>query len=263
MAGEGIVELRSIVAIIRRRVWLILGCGLLAGAAAFVVVSTIPASYRATTTMLIMVAKDARIDEFNTLAASERLALTYSQMLTERSLIESVIAREGLTENPGTMAKNISARPVPDTQLIRLTVTDSSPVQAAQIANALAEEFTARIRTLRGERASSYIADLASKVQAQADLVRAVQQQVDDLTAEQITAQAEVEHQQRLLADYTSDRQRALLDLQSQPATRLQELLPFIRLDEGGHLVRKDMRGHGRQPRPFGSRRPVQRAQVA
>jgi len=214
MAGEGIVELRSIVAIIRRRVWLVLGCGLLAGAAAFVVVSTIPASYRATTTMLIMVAKDARIDEFNTLAASERLALTYSQMLTERSLLESVIAQEGLTQAPETLAKKISARPIPNTQLILLTVTDSSPVQAAQIANALAEEFTARIRTLRGKRASSYMSDLESKVQAQDDLVRAAQQRYDDLTAEQITSRAEVERQQNLLTGYTNDYERLQLELQ-------------------------------------------------
>jgi len=223
MAREDIVDIRSILAIVKRRVWLIVGCGLLAGAVAFIVASTVPASYRATTTMLIMVAKDARTDEFNTLVASERLALTYSQMLTEHSLLEAVITREGLTQTPQALAKKISANPVPDTQLIRLTVTESSPARAAQIANALAEEFTAHIRALRGERAGSYMTDLESKVQSQAELVRAAQERIDDLTTQQITSQAEVERQRRLLTDNTYDYQKALLDLQSQPSAANQE----------------------------------------
>jgi tyrosine-protein kinase len=218
MAREEIVDLRSIFAIIKRRIWLVVGCGLLAGAVAFIAVSTVPASYRATTTMLIMVSKDARIDEYNTLVASERLALTYSQMLTERSLLEAVIAREGLTQTPEALARKISARPVQNTQLIRLTATDSSPTRAAQIANALAEEFTARIRTLRGERSSSYTSNLESKAQAQDDLVRAAQQRFDELTAQQITSRAEVERQQSLLDGYTNDYKRLQLDLQARPS---------------------------------------------
>jgi succinoglycan biosynthesis transport protein ExoP len=139
-------------------------------------------------------------------------------MLTEPSLLEKVIAREGLTQTPEALAKKISASPILNTQLIRLTVTDSSPARAAQIANALAEEFTARIRTLRGERASSYMSSLQSKAQTQDDLVREAQQRFDELTAQQITSQAEVERQQRLLTSYTNDYEKLQLDLQTRPS---------------------------------------------
>jgi capsular exopolysaccharide synthesis family protein len=223
MVGEDTVELRSILSIIWRRAWLIVGFALLAGTVAFVVVSRTPPSYRATTTMLIMVADSARIDANNSLQASQRLALTYSQMLVEPSLLEAVIAREGLTETAETLKEKISARPIPDTQLMRLTVTDSSPTRAVQIANALAEEFAVRIRTLRLERASSYMSSLESEAQAQASLTLAAQQRLDELTAQKINDQAEIDRQQSLLTGYTEEYQRLLLDLQARPSAANQQ----------------------------------------
>ena len=80
-------------------------------------------------------------DSYQAILMSERLTKTFSQMLGNRILAEKVIETLELPLLPEDLKKKISAKPIRDTQLIQLSVTDSNPILAKQLADTFASEF--------------------------------------------------------------------------------------------------------------------------
>jgi len=80
-------------------------------------------------------------ESYQAILLSERLAKTFSQMLVGRTLTEKVIEKLELPLLTEDLQKQVSAKPLRDTQLIQLTVINSDPVLAKQLANAYADEF--------------------------------------------------------------------------------------------------------------------------
>ena len=127
MPDQDVIELRWIFAVIRRWKWLILGCTIVAVAIVFLATSLLPSVYEATTTLLVQPAQDTKTSEYTALITAERLALTYSRMLKGRPVLDAVISQMGLEKTPEELVEKIKAEPIKDTQLIQLTVLDSSP----------------------------------------------------------------------------------------------------------------------------------------
>ncbi|HAD06395.1 MAG TPA: hypothetical protein DCE76_04475, partial [Anaerolineaceae bacterium] len=126
---------------IKRRLSLIAGLLLLVIIVVVVVSQITPPSYRSSTTLLIMPSSEDTASQFNTLLAGERLALTYSQIITSRPILEKVINQNSLNLSIRDLEEKITVEPIRDTQLIRISVTDSSPVQAQVLANSIATSF--------------------------------------------------------------------------------------------------------------------------
>jgi capsular polysaccharide biosynthesis protein len=127
MANQDEIELRWIFGVLRRWVWLILGCTALAGLAALFVTAQIAPVYEANVTLLVEPSKSTMSSEYSAIIAAERLALTYTQMLTSRPVMEAIIVELGLGETPDELAKKVSASSIRDTQLIKVTVKADSP----------------------------------------------------------------------------------------------------------------------------------------
>ena len=115
-------ELKDLFSVFRRWWWLILVCTLLAGGVAYVVIHSTAPLYEATATLLIKPGDESNSSEINLLVAGERLALTYSEMIKSRPVLESIINDYELEESTTSLARKISAVPIRDTQLIQLTV---------------------------------------------------------------------------------------------------------------------------------------------
>jgi succinoglycan biosynthesis transport protein ExoP len=205
MPKEDGVELRWLFMVIRRWWWLILGLGLLAGIIAFVATSWKPPVYQATATLLIQPSVSTRTNEYNALVAGERLALTYGQMLKGRPVLEEVISKLGLDETPGALADKMSVEPVKDTQLIRLTVTGSSPEQGAVLANAIAEAFIAQVKTLNAERYAGSMTSMHSRAETLSAQIDETQSKMDALSASKMEDEAELTRLENSLAEYRSD----------------------------------------------------------
>lgn len=152
MPDENGIEIRWLLNVILRRWWLIAGLAVLTGVVAFLVTSWMPPVYEASATLLVSPNADSNTSEYTVLITGERLALTYSQMLKGWTVLEAVIKKLNLTDTPTSLAANITAVPIANTQLIRLTVKSSSPAKAALLANTIAEAFVAHVRTLSVER---------------------------------------------------------------------------------------------------------------
>jgi succinoglycan biosynthesis transport protein ExoP len=149
MPKEDTVELRWILSVIRRWLWLIVVCVLLGTVGTLIVTFLMPPIFGASAVLFISADQGTTTSDLSAINASERLVLTYSQMLTGRPVMDEVIGRLGLAETPDSLAKRVAVTPIKDTQLIQLSVQDGDPARAALIANTAAESFVDQVDSFK------------------------------------------------------------------------------------------------------------------
>lgn len=79
---------------------------------------------------------------------SQQRVASYSELVTSEALAARVLGVLPLALTPSQLAAKVRASSTPDTVLFDIVVTDSSPTQAREIANAMATELTAQVREL-------------------------------------------------------------------------------------------------------------------
>ncbi|GIH71413.1 polysaccharide biosynthesis tyrosine autokinase [Sphaerimonospora thailandensis] len=124
-----------------RRNWLFLLLSLLIGVGVAVVVTVnTPPKYPATISMLVSGdEKEGGVAAaLQAGALSQQRVRSYATLLTSRRVIGQIAAGRDVPE----LQANITAEVIPDTALLRATVTDTDPARAAQRANALGAAFT-------------------------------------------------------------------------------------------------------------------------
>jgi len=135
--SQGVEELRPYLQVARKWWWLVVVSTLVAAAVGFGYSVRRPPVYRAKTSLLVRVGGSA--DDYTAILTSEHLAVTYKELLTKRPVIEAAAQTLGL--NPRQTEEKVQVRLVPNTPLIELTVEDSDPRRAAEIANGIVAAF--------------------------------------------------------------------------------------------------------------------------
>jgi capsular exopolysaccharide synthesis family protein len=212
-------DLRRYLGLVWRWAWLLALCALLAGVTAFIVSTRMTPVYQASTLVLVNEAPSTQALDMSTLQTSERLAQTYVQTMTTRPVLQGVIQRLNLGIDSEDLKKMIQASPVLNTQLIEIRVEDTRPQQAADIANALVEEFSSQNQA---EQASRYAASKDTLSSQLTQLDQQIQAIGDRLAGLPDTPanQAERDQLQANLAQY---RQTYASLLQSYEQVRLAE----------------------------------------
>ncbi len=147
------MPLQRYITLLWRWVWLILLITLLAGGAAYLVSRQMTPIYAASTTLLINQASTGSMTtDYNSILSSERLARTYAQLMLKRPVLAEVISALQLVETPDRLQDRIRVAPVRDTQLIVVSVEDTDPQRAADIANRIVAVFAEQNRELQSER---------------------------------------------------------------------------------------------------------------
>jgi capsular exopolysaccharide synthesis family protein len=201
---EDRLELRWYFSMIRRWLWLIVACTLLGATSAFVVGSRMTPAYRASATLLVQ-APATSTSDYNAILTSERLASTYSKMLSGRPVMEAAIARLELKETPDRLAGRMRVELVRDTQLIRLSVEHTDPTQAALIANTIAEAFIAQIQALQAARYADSLASMQEQITELSALMEETQARIDDMgTPRTAQEEAQLARLETILAGYRS-----------------------------------------------------------
>ncbi len=195
MPNQDAVELRWIIMVLRRWWWVIAICTLVTTVLAITFNSLSTPVYDATATLLIQPAQDSRSSEVNLLVAGERLALTYSQMLKSQPVLQRVIDQEGLEMTPNELAGKITSVPVPDTQLMRLTVRNSSPEQAAFLADTISQAFTSFIAEMNTARYTTTLNSMQEKLGDLDSTIQQTQSAMNEYRARMIESQADLTHQ--------------------------------------------------------------------
>lgn len=231
MTTQNDIELRWVINAILHRFWVIIGCALLVALLASLVAYSLPLTYSASAKLVVEPSKDSRSNEYDTLAAAERLAFTYSQMMKNTTVLQAVIDKMGLSGTPEALGKRITAEPIKDTHMILLTAVDSSPEKAASLVNTLAELFIQYNQDLQTQRYSGSLDDNQKKIADLKAQLLSGQSQIDALTTrrsdEEIQLNELREQQAENKADY-----RALQKNQESLKLQLQQLENHITVSE-------------------------------
>jgi succinoglycan biosynthesis transport protein ExoP len=218
-------ELKRYGAILWHWAWLIvLGMVLGAGAAYTSSRLTTPV-YVASTTLLINEAPSSgKTTDYASILTSERLAQTYSVMMTKRPVMTEVaktLSLDSSQDSVARLAKQVSVNLVRDTQLVVLQVENEDPELATNLANAIPVEFARQNSALQAERYSDSKVNLAKEIETLKQQLIAKQNEINALGTERTPAQdAELS---RFQSELTQLRQSSASLLQSYENIRLTE----------------------------------------
>lgn len=184
---------RRVLAIVRRRLPLLLASVALSGGLALLASSVLPKTYEATATLIVGQSLSAANPDYDQVLVSQRLSSTYAAVATMRPMLEAVVDRLGLDDPAGELARRVQADAEVNSTLLTITAQDADPGQAAAVANALADELIAASPAIQGRQAEfqaiidADLADMRSLIdttQARVDVLVALPARTDEQDAE-------------------------------------------------------------------------------
>jgi len=119
--------------------WLLLLSTVVAAGSSFISVSRAPRIYQATTTVVVGQSLNAANPTYSDFSIAQQLAQTYVNMVTRQPILQGAAEALGLSYVP--WSENISAQMVAGTQLIAISVRDTSPELAQALADEIAQQL--------------------------------------------------------------------------------------------------------------------------
>jgi capsular exopolysaccharide synthesis family protein len=221
MNDQNGIDIGWIFSVLRRNMWLVIILTIVAAGAAFGATMLMKPVYSATATMLVQPAQSSGSSESSLVSAGQQMALTYSQVVKGRPVMQAAVDATGVKVKPETLAIRVTAESVKDTNLIRLTVTDAAADQAALLANAIAESFISQVKALNADRYSNTLTSMNNNLTDLNKVITDADQQIKKLNTDNIAENVELERLKNLLLQYQDDYnviQRNHQDLQLEAA---------------------------------------------
>lgn len=123
-----------------RALWRAIAAGVIAavvaGGVAFVVSQWLPKGYNAEAQVLVGSLTATTTDELDTY---HRLAQTYAELATSSPVLERVVGRLGLSDDPARLATRIDVKATSQ-GIVVITTTAGTPTEASEISNTVADE---------------------------------------------------------------------------------------------------------------------------
>ncbi|MEW6716781.1 MAG: polysaccharide biosynthesis tyrosine autokinase [Chloroflexota bacterium] len=186
------MELKQYLQLLRRWMWLLIVCALLGMIGGYIYSLQQTPIYRATTKILIMRAPEDRMPDAYAIYTELQLAKTYAQLITTEPVLEQTSAL--LNSNVG--AGQIRVKQVEETQVLEVTVDDTDPQRAADIANTLIAVFIHYNEELQTTRYASSEETLQAQLQAVESQIQQIQSDILNASEETLqTQQQQVESQ--------------------------------------------------------------------
>lgn len=143
------MELRDYASAIRTRWWLVLAAVLLGLGGAVAVTALTPARYAASVTFFVSAQTSGGVtDAYQGDLFSQKRVSSYVDLLTSDRLADMVVRAHPTGLTVDQVRAEVSAEAVPDTVLLKATVTDGSPARALALSESLATQFAALVSTL-------------------------------------------------------------------------------------------------------------------
>ena len=130
------MELKDYIRPLRKWWWLIVAATVVATLSSFLATRQQPPIYSTRTTLMVGTAIENPNPNGNEFWLTQQLANTYADIVGRDNVRAAVMARLNLTWLP-----TYSARVVPNTQLIEISVTDTDPVRAQRVAQEISAEL--------------------------------------------------------------------------------------------------------------------------
>ena len=148
---EETIDLREYFSIIKKRFWIIALITVVAmvvsGVISFFMLSPV---YESKSTLIVNTEKNEETqmitgDQFT---VTQKLAVTYGEIIKSRAVLESVISNLKLDSEYEDLVEKITVSPVKDTQIISISVQDTNPKKARDIANEIPKVFEKEVKRI-------------------------------------------------------------------------------------------------------------------
>lgn len=135
------VDLLEMINVLISRFWIILGGGLLAAAIGFAVsMFVLTPTYESTTKIYILNKSENTTVTYSDVQMGTQLTKDYAELINSRYVLEEVISKLSLTETEyKDLLDQVSVHTPTDTRIVSITVTDTDPQKAMNIANCIRE----------------------------------------------------------------------------------------------------------------------------
>lgn len=148
---EETIDLKEYFCIIKKKSKIIILITLIAMIASAVVsFFVLSPVYETNTTLIVNKSESSESqgmtgDEYS---VSQKLAVTYGEIIKSRTVLNEVIKSLGLNMTYGEIVSKISVSPVDSTQIISIKVQDTNPKRAMDIANSIPKVFTKEVQRI-------------------------------------------------------------------------------------------------------------------
>ncbi|MBR1931131.1 MAG: protein-tyrosine kinase [Lachnospiraceae bacterium] len=130
------IDLKELFGLVIHWLWLIVLCGLLAGAVGFAISKfVITPQYASTTKVYILNRQNSDTLTYSDLQMGSQLTKDYAQLIKSRDVLEAVIRAATLNESYNSFASRVTVETLTDTRIIAITVTDDNPAMAQYLAD--------------------------------------------------------------------------------------------------------------------------------
>jgi succinoglycan biosynthesis transport protein ExoP len=210
------MELRQYLRIVRRWLWLLLIGVVFGGIIGYFTAASQTPVYQSSTKLLISSAPEVRSVEIR-YTTDQQLAETYIQLMTMQPFLDAASLKVGYPVRAG----QISATLIEDTKIVRVTVEDTDPQKAADIANALMVVLIEQNEILQASRFAVSEDSLKTQLEQVQSQINALQQEVFQVSDETLHQQQEEVQAQidQLSAQILSLQQDISSPRPTQPAT--------------------------------------------
>jgi non-specific protein-tyrosine kinase len=220
------IDLRQYIYLLWHWAWLILLVAAMAGGAAFVVSKRQTPVYQAATTLRVNYAPGTSAGDYSSIMTSQLLASTYVPMMTTQAVLSETVRRLNVPLDPYQLKRDISIKPVNDTQLIQITVESTNPELAAGLANTLVAVFSDQVQFEQAQR-------FAASKQSLQNQMNDVDQKIQALIAQSARAADAVEKDrlENNLAQYRTIYTNLLTSFENVRLSEAQTKLTVSQLD--------------------------------
>ena len=141
---EETVDLREYFGIVKKRFWIVALITIIAvvvsGVISFFMLNPV---YEAKSTLIVNADKQAetQIVTGDQITVTQKLAVTYGEIIKSRIVLDDVIKNLKLENTYESLSGQITVSPVNDTQIISISVQDTNPQKARDIANEIPKVF--------------------------------------------------------------------------------------------------------------------------
>lgn len=176
------MELRQYLSVLWRWLWLIALCAVVAAFCSWWVVKDQPDLYQTSTTLMIGSAIEKANPTSVDLTSSERLALTYSELIKREIILRATAQALGFEDGWPALREKIGTNLIRGTQLMEIQVVDTDPQRATLIANEVSRQLIDAVQESKPVTANrAFIEEQAASLPAK---IQAAQQEIQDLEAQ-------------------------------------------------------------------------------
>jgi non-specific protein-tyrosine kinase len=200
--------------------WLLILTTILAGGAAYLNAKRTTPVYQASTLVMVIEAPSTQNSDYTNILTNQYLAQSYAMVMTTQPVLDAVFEKLGLNQDTTEILKKmIQVEQVQNTQLMRISVMDTDPVQAAAIANTLVSVFSEQNLADQASRYETSKVNLQAQIDQMDQQIQAASTELNNLVVN-LANQAKID---QLNLDLSQYRQTYAYLIQSYEQIRLAE----------------------------------------